>query len=118
MAYPDNLADLMATDHEVWNDTETCLYFAKINQKPPTSGQTVTGTLWLSIRKDALKADSLLATMDMTVNLPKANLGTIVPKVNDILQRSDGTQWVIQLAEIVATGNEYRVHVMQSRKGQ
>jgi hypothetical protein len=107
----------MATDHEVWNDVETITYFSKTAERPPATGAAVQGTLWMAIRKDRLKADSLRATMDMTVNLPKATLGGIVPKDKDIMQRGDGTRWVIMLVEIVASAQEYRVHVNQNRKG-
>lgn len=115
MAWP-NTVD-MSRDHEVWCDTESITYFEKTGEKPPDTGVTVTGTLWLAIRKDRLTSDSLLAKMDLTVDLPKLTLGTIIPKADDIMARSDGTRWVIKLVEHVATAQEYRVHVIQSRKG-
>lgn len=117
MAYPDDLASRMASDYLVWNDVETITYLAKTSEAPPTSGISVTNTLWLAIRKDRLTGESLLAEMDLTVNLPKAKMGTTVPKIDDIMVRSDGTRWVIKLVEIVATGQEYRVHVKRSQKG-
>lgn len=107
----------MSNDHEVWDGVETVTYFAKDEEAPPLTGATVEGTLWLSIRKDRLPGDSILLKMDLTVDLPVANLGGIVPKADDIMERANGTRWVIKLAEVVAAENEYRVRVIRDRKG-
>lgn len=108
------MAEAMSTDYLVWNDTETILYFSKDREEPNPAGDEVTNTLWLSIRKDHLPADSPLLQFDMTVDLPGATIGSIVPKPKDILQRADGTRWTVELVEIVALENEYRVRVNKS----
>lgn len=107
----------LSDDHEVWDTVETISYFAKTVEKPPQTGVPVEGTLWLAIRKDRLLGDSILAQMDLTVNLAVGKLGEIVPKTDDIMQRADGTRWIIKLVEFVAAECEFRVHVKMSRKG-
>ncbi len=114
MAYPDTVD--MSEDYLVWNDTETVTYESRISESS-VSSTSVSRTLWLTIRKDRLPSDSILHKMDLTVELPVATLGSVVPKMHDVMQRSDGTRWVVQLVELVATANEYRVHVIRSRRG-
>jgi hypothetical protein len=114
MAWPDDID--MSRDHEVWDNVESCLYLQKTEQRPPDTGVNVAGTMWLAIRKDRLPADSILIKFDLTVNLPAANLGGTVPKMDNILVRANGTRWVIKLVEIVALENEYRVRVVRSFK--
>ena len=114
MAYPDTVD--MSLDHEVWNDTETITYYEKTTEAVPANGVSVDGTLWLSIRKDRLQADSLLAQMDMTVDQPKVKLGTIVPKTDDVMKRADNTRWIIKVVEVVATAQEFRCHVKRIMK--
>lgn len=116
-------------DHLVWDGVETITYFEKTEEAPPASGYTVKGTLWLAIRKDQLKADSLLAKMDLTVELARNKLleakdedgetvdHEIVPKIDDIMRRENGTRWIVKLVEFVAHQNQYRVHVQMSRRG-
>lgn len=108
-------------DHEVWDGVETITYFSKTTEAPPGSGVEVEGTLWLAIRKDRLPADSILLDMDLTVELPVANLldadnAAIVPKRKDILERADGTRWTAELIELVAMETQYRVHVKRGHK--
>lgn len=105
-----------STDYLIWDDVETITYFSKVGEAVPATGTTVTHTLWMSIRKSRLTADSLLAKMDLTVNIPGATLGTIVPKVGDVLRRSNGTRWIVGVVEVIVVGNEYRVHVSRSFK--
>lgn len=115
MAWPDTID--MGSDYLVWNNTETVRYFSKQEEDPNATGfETVTNTLWHSIRKDRLPADSILIKMDLTVNLPVATLGDIVPKMDDIMVREDGTRWIVKLVEFVAEESSYRVRVIRSLK--
>jgi hypothetical protein len=117
MAYPDDLGPLMANDHLVWNDTETITYFSKSSEAVPSSGTSVAGTLWLAIDKRYLDPQSMLQNMDLKVELPIANMKGIVAQLNDVMQRADGSRWVIKApVETVATGNEYRVYIVQGTK--
>lgn len=105
----------MATDYLIWNDTETITYFSKGTERTDSGNATeVTNTLWLAIRKDRLPADSPLLQFDMTVDLPVATLGGIVPKPKDVMERSNGTRWTVELVEVVALENEYRVRANKS----
>lgn len=115
MAWPDDID--MSLDHLVWNNVETVVYFEKSAEAPPNSGVSVTNVFVQSIRKDRLPADSILIKFDLTMNLPVYRLGDIVPKKDDIIERDDGTRWVVGLAELVAEESEYRVRLLKSRRG-
>ena len=98
-------------DYQVWDCTETIMYLSKTGQVVPSGGVPVAGTLWMAIKKTNLAPDSALLDMDLSVNLPGANMAGIVPKNWDILVRADASQWVVKITDIVMIGNEYRVYV-------
>ena len=98
MAYPDNLD--YSLDYKVWNEREPVTYFSKVTEAISSATPvTVTDTLWTTIDRDELKADSELSKFTFRVQLPGATLMGITPKTNDLMRRSNGTQWIIQKLE-------------------
>ncbi len=102
-------------DSQVWDRTETVTYYSKTEEKPPPVGAPIERVLFHMIRKETLPADSPLLKMERTAHLPGISMGGIVPKDNDLIQRADGTFWVIKVVEKPG-GVDYRVWLIKSAK--
>jgi hypothetical protein len=115
MAWPDDVD--RSLDYLVWTNTETVAYFSKAGDKPPTvKTADVSHVLFFPIKKDFLPPSSPLLTMDATFRMAVVECGTIVPKVNDILQRADGSRWVVKHVDVIVTEYEYRLLVVRGNK--
>ena len=110
-------------DSQVWDGTgRRCCTSREDGWKPPSdTGVNVSGTLWLMIRKDMLPATSPLASAWIARSsflgccVGCTSTRRIVPKANDIMQRADGTRWVLKLVEQPA-GVDWRVRVIKGTK--
>ena len=110
-----------ARDHDLLAETpETILYGSKTKERPPDISQWVPilNCEVFPIDKRRMLADSLLAKSDMTARVAKNDLGGIVPKIDDLWQRTkDGSKWRVVMVDVLSFGNEYRLHSIQLTAG-
>lgn len=113
MAWPDEIDT--SEDYLVWTNTVTVNYLSKTAEAVPPTGPQVSHVLWTAIRKDRLRADSLLAKFDRTFRFAKVPLNGIIPKNDDVIVDNNGVRWIVGMVEIVSFGNEFRCHTTKGK---
>ena len=84
--------------YRIWVNTEPVTYFAKTGSVIG-DGFVLATTKRLVIKKDFLPPDSFLLKMDTQWCFAAAELGSLVPKVDDVFHDRCGVRWVIKNVE-------------------
>ncbi len=98
MSYPENIS--YAEDSDTWTETETVTYYSKTTEAIPDQGFELRRTCWTTIDRNEMKADSELSKFEFRVQIagkffPVGN----VPKVGDLMLRTNNTRWIINRLE-------------------
>ena len=81
---------------QIIDNTETATYYVRTADDAFNAGVNVENAKRRAPNYSELQmANALLANGDLVWHLWRAKLGSIVPKVNDIIKGTDGTRWVV-----------------------
>ena len=105
-------------DHDALAEVpEDIRYASKVAEKAPDEPWALVHNAEVfPIDKRRMTSDSLLAQATMSCRVAKNDLGTTVPKIDDLWKRvKDGTYWRVLMVDVLSFGNEYRLHCSQVR---
>ena len=105
-------------DHDTLAEApETILYCSKSGEAPEDESQWVTieNVEVFPIDKRELEGSHLLADMDITMRLSQYIIGTIYPKIHDLIKRqTTGLVYDVKMVDVLSFDNEFRLHCKRS----